>query len=118
MNGHSGRPLVTPRQIVTDPGDIPRERGVDAYHGNEDTSIDDARDTSASRCEDNGEADSDHSHEEEDEGGSLAMAVRVIGTDDGDGGRSDIDGDGQELCSRCRVAKIFDDGWQEETDAV
>jgi len=46
------------------------------------------------------------------------MAVRIISTDDGDASGGDVDGNSQQLRSRCRVAQISDDGWQEEADPI
>ena len=47
MYSHTSRPLITPREIVANPGDIPRESGIDSHHGNEDTSVNDAGDSAA-----------------------------------------------------------------------
>lgn len=118
MYSHTGRPLVTSRQIVANPGDVPWESGIDAHNRDEDTSVNDSRDTSASGGEHNNEADGDQSHEEEDKGRPLAMAVRVVSTDDGEGGGGDVDGDRQQLRSGCRVTKISDNRWQEEANSI
>jgi hypothetical protein len=65
-----------------------------------------------------GEADDHEEEGNDDKGAPAACAVGSPGDDDGEDGRGDVDGHGEELGGAGLVAQVLDDGGQEEADAV
>lgn len=123
LQRHARGALVAAGEIVRDPGHIAREGGVDAGDGDEDARVHEAGEVAVGGGGDgDDEADQDGRHGSEDEVPSVTAALhRAVGEvahGDGEDGREDVHGHGEQLGRGRFVAEVFDDGGQEEGDAV
>lgn len=83
MYRHPSRPLVASSKIVRYPCDVAWESRVYATHGDEDSSVDNAWNTTVCGGRDTDyEADSDGAHACEDVGRALARAIGEPGHGD------------------------------------
>lgn len=64
------------------------------------------------------ETDEHHKEETNDEGTAFAYSIREVGSDYGEDGGGDVDGDSEKLGLGARIVQVLDDGGQKQTDAI
>jgi hypothetical protein len=122
LERHARSTLIAPRQIITNPSNIPRKRGINAASSDEHARIDDGREAAERRRhESHNEAHQDRGHGPENVRASApALLGGLVGEEayrDGQARCSEVDRHGQELRCFSGVAEIVDDARQEQADA-